>query len=199
MDMIDDDPKTLGEYEPDIFEGIIDEFLNSTKKTQESVLAEIYTPSMAPRIEKTFTEDDLVSGSEEDSEDEELIEIIYGKEKNLDPEWDCETILSTYTNTENHPTVIDMYPTRRREGVKPIKKSEPVEELSDIEQEKQNRGVPRQKKESTEEKRERKKAVKEQKKESRQNKKACRLKYRQEEIKKNKSRKGTHGVSIIPM
>lgn len=46
------------------------------------------------------------AGGFEEEAEEHLHEDVYRDEKNDEDEWDAETILSTYTNTDNHPGVI---------------------------------------------------------------------------------------------
>jgi len=42
-----------------------------------------------------------ISDSEESNEETEIIEI-----EHIEDKWDCESILSTYSTTENHPGII---------------------------------------------------------------------------------------------
>jgi len=72
------------------FNSIFDEFLQSGKKEQ-------YIPDGSIK--------DIVKNLDQEQEEksDEEYEIIYVKEK---PQWDVESILSTYTNTENHPKLI---------------------------------------------------------------------------------------------
>jgi len=72
------------------FNSIFDEFLESRKKEQ-------YIPDESIKAIVVNLEQ-----NQEEKDDEEY-EIIYVKEK---PQWDVESILSTYTNTENHPRLI---------------------------------------------------------------------------------------------
>lgn len=149
-------------------------------------------------------DDDLIINNEDDSldasDDSEELEIIFGREKDAKPEWDCETILTTYTNTENHPKLIASERSNRKPKADKIQpKNEIIEtekESSDI---KINQGVPRKKGETAEEKKQRKLKMKEMRKEKRQNKKSLKLKYQKEQMMKNKSKNASHGVTIIQM
>eukprot|EP00794_Sanderia_malayensis_P011325 gene11325-12511_t len=132
--------------------------------------------------EEDYEEDD------DDKEDEDF-EIYEEKEKE---EWDCESIVSTYSNLYNHPTTIPI-----PKKVKPIKltkkiaipvdvikRNEKTEGSDDnwvVESEKRA-GVPvfRPKNEDKEDKKMRKKAVKEAKKERRAEKKANKIAFKSE-------------------
>ncbi|KAI8364009.1 Low temperature viability protein-domain-containing protein [Choanephora cucurbitarum] len=93
--------------------------------------------------------------------------------------WDVQTVISTYSNLENHPSLIsDRGPSKRiridpKTGMpvlvevprkQPKEEEEEEEEESESEEEAENKGVARSKKESKEEKKARKQAVKEAKK-----------------------------------
>ena len=104
--------------------------------------------------------------------------------------WDCETILSTYSNIYNHPKLIEI-----PKKIKLNKKGIVVEEKDAIKEE-EDEGVDssedentavisnyRTKSETAEEKRQRKKAVKESQRSRRQVKKATKEVFKEENIK----------------
>lgn len=152
---------------------------------------------------KSSIDDDLIINDDDldYSTDSEELEVIYGREKDPKPEWDCETILTTYTNTENHPSLIE---SERSDKKNKPKKTQPkvdkeetsIEEKPEI---KVNQGEARKKGETLEEKKLRKLKMKEMRKERRQQKKSLKQQYRKEQILRNKSKNASHGVSIIQM
>uniref|UniRef100_H3A970 Protein LTV1 homolog n=1 Tax=Latimeria chalumnae TaxID=7897 RepID=H3A970_LATCH len=136
---------------------------------------------------------------EEDREDEETeeMETIVVKPK---IEWDCESILSTYSNLHNHPTLI-LDPPKR----KPIKIShktgipldalpqkgpttKQVEQMQMINDSDLPRvsTQPRPKDETKEEKKSRKQMIKEEKKERRMEKKANKMAFKMEKKRQEK-------------
>ena len=50
-------------------------------------------------------EEDGQSEEEETDDSDEFVEIIV--KENLKEKWDCESVLSTYSNLENHPSLIE--------------------------------------------------------------------------------------------
>ncbi|KAG2391846.1 hypothetical protein C9374_013331 [Naegleria lovaniensis] len=116
-----------------------------------------------------------------------------------DNRWDCETILTSYTNIYNHPSVIDDAP-RKKKQIKLSQKSglpigvigkqkvdmteEKVEE--DEFEEVVNLGQARNKNETKEERKERKKKAKELKRQKREQKKNLKNSFKEEELKQQK-------------
>ncbi|KAJ1984121.1 Protein ltv1 [Dimargaris cristalligena] len=114
--------------------------------------------------------------------------------------WDCESVLSTYSNLENHPALIPLAPSRRiklnaRTGMPSSTKPSVQSEEDNVDEDDENdedgnsvqlesvdQGVPRPKGETAEEKRLRKQAVKEQKKNRRQEKKANKMAEKQDQL-----------------
>lgn len=105
--------------------------------------------------------------------------------------WDCESIISTYSNLENHPTLIREEPKKKKKtiqlskktgipiGVLPTKEKE--EEDDDLISE--NLGKKRNKNETKEEKRLRKKMIKMENRMKRQLKKETKKAFKKEEVK----------------
>jgi len=108
-------------------------------------------------------------------------------------EWDCETVVSTYSNLENHPSLLDADIQRIKVsrktgfalGVLPEKKRHGLgavhEEEEDEEDERVNLGKARSKGETKEEKKARKALLKEEKKNRRAEKKDLKQEYKKEE------------------
>lgn len=106
--------------------------------------------------------------------------------------WDCESIISTYSNLENHPTLIREEPKKKKKtiqlskktgipiGVLPTKEKE-EEEDDDLISE--NLGKKRNKNETKEEKRLRKKMIKMENRMKRQLKKETKKAFKKEEVK----------------
>eukprot|EP01123_Difflugia_compressa_P006988 TRINITY_DN1941_c0_g1_i1.p1 TRINITY_DN1941_c0_g1~~TRINITY_DN1941_c0_g1_i1.p1 ORF type:complete len:148 (+),score=50.52 TRINITY_DN1941_c0_g1_i1:3-446(+) len=122
---------------------------------------------------------------EGEGEEDELLEEITLKDKRS--QWDCESIVSTYSNLYNHPAVIGAPENRiklNKRGFPDIKpKEEEEEEEEEDEEEKVNSGIPRQRNETLEQKKQRKKAVKEERKLKREQKKDLKVAYKEETIK----------------
>lgn len=110
-------------------------------------------------------------------------------------QWDAATILTTYTNTENHPSIIRAPRKGKINKIKLSKKGIPLgvlgdgagrkagEEEEDDEEEWEepvNVGKARPKKETREEKAARKRAVKQARREARQAKKAMKMAFKKE-------------------
>jgi len=118
----------------------------------------------------------------EDSSSIEM-EPIMVKEK---AQWDCESILSTYTNTENHPQIIEI---PKLDKIVVNKKGFPVIQKQEEEKEEivvENFGKKRDRNETPQEKAERKRIIKEQKRNRRTEKKAVKEEFN-EEIQKQRN------------
>ncbi|KAJ1881251.1 Protein ltv1 [Coemansia sp. RSA 486] len=143
--------------------------------------------------------------AEEDGErttkqEEEYFDQLF-KEKERTP-WDCQTILTTYSTLDNHPSVI--YEKRtprirvsRKTGFPVVENAQEEEEErgdgdeeSDKEEEvKENKGKPRAKGETSEEKRARKKMIQEAKRNRREQKKENQGVFAEKRDRKMQSRK----------
>ncbi len=150
--------------------------------------------------------------AEVNSEDDGEYEEIEVEDEEEQKRWDCETILTTYSNLENHPRLISESITlkglakKRKQqiqlsqrsglpiGVIPVKKKPEKEEESDDEytdddgeeEVEMNEGRARPKKETKEEKALRKKMVKQMKQEKRSQKKALKQAFKSEEKEQTK-------------
>ncbi|CAG8834961.1 791_t:CDS:2, partial [Racocetra persica] len=107
--------------------------------------------------------------------------------------WDCQSILSTYSNLENHPTLIREQP-HKKSNTDPDGKNFLKNEESDSERQVevaedengQIRGIPRSKIESKEEKKQRKASVKAERKTRRLEKKSFKQAFAKEHLRQNK-------------
>eukprot|EP01126_Amoeba_proteus_P066794 TRINITY_DN9737_c0_g1_i5.p1 TRINITY_DN9737_c0_g1~~TRINITY_DN9737_c0_g1_i5.p1 ORF type:complete len:192 (-),score=63.49 TRINITY_DN9737_c0_g1_i5:91-666(-) len=145
----------------------------------------------ARKMEDTGEEDDG-SGSDSvsvDSADEELARELTEtlSLKRNDVGWDCESIISTYSNTENHPCLIVVPDAEAK--IKLGSRGAPklphsgggVEEKKEVVS-KINVGAPRKKNETLEEKKMRKSKIKESRRQNRSEKKATKVAFKEEEI-----------------
>lgn len=133
--------------------------------------------------------ENLVCRYQQDDVDnvDNLIEIV---KEEPHVKWDCESIISTYSNLYNHPKVIQDAPTSKKSKdvtqKKPVEDT-PLEEETDINTSYVDKSIfQRNKNESKEEKMLRKKMVKEAKKERRQEKKATKTAFKVEQTRQNK-------------
>lgn len=163
-----DDLKVPG-FDTKDYNNILDDFIKTNKKEQ-------YQPDIGGIKDaiKQLAKDD-------NSSEEEKYDIVYIKEK---PQWDVESILSTYTNTDNHPNILAV--PEDEKAIKINKKGFPILE-NDVDEDKEetnepaiNEGVARNKNETKEEKKARKNALKEQRKNKREQKKDLKNEFRKE-------------------
>ncbi|KAL0480663.1 ltv1 [Acrasis kona] len=129
----------------------------------------------------------LQQGKEEFEEsDEEFDKVEVKKEQ----KWDAESIISTYSNLENHPKLIieKKVNLSKKSGIplNVLPKKENEEEEEDDQDLHENMGIPRAADETQEEKKERKKFVKMYKKMMREQKKALKTAFKSEEVKQSK-------------
>lgn len=160
--------------------------------------------------ENTGEEMDANSDESEEEKDMVNVEIEEPGEK-----WDCESILSTYSNIYNHPKLIEE-PSKSREkkieltsrlGIPNESLKKPGLSRKQIEQAERDARVAdrastyRPKDESAQEKKERKQAIKEERKERRQEKKANKKAFTEEKIRLEKEMKNLknnlQGVKIV--
>ncbi|KAL6111119.1 ltv1 [Pungitius sinensis] len=161
------------------------------QKDKEYVKLDEMGPKELPVLKEEDDEDD-----EEDKEDEMERIVIRAQ----DEKWDCETIISTYSNIYNRPKMIQEPP-----KTKPIRVSQKtgipldvlpakgltakqVERMALINDSDLQRvsTLPRDKEESKEERRARKQAIKEERKERRVEKKANKVAFREEKVRQEK-------------
>lgn len=140
----------------------------------------------------------VLKEEEEDEEGEEEMETLVIKAP--EEKWDCETIISTYSNIYNRPKVIEDPP-----KLKPIRVSNktgipldvlPARGLTTKQAERMTRindsdlprvsTQPRSKEESKEERKSRKQAIKEERKERRVEKKANKMAFKEEKVRQEK-------------
>jgi len=167
------------------------EFVPENERTLDAIKGDKDLKASALKFVENYNSD----------EDEKNYDIVHVKEK---PKWDCETIISTYSNLYNRPKVVedDGFSTRSKISVsksgmiKTDKKVRIGSELKKMEQEYQEerseykfRPQKRDKGETKDEKKKRKAAVKEAKRDRRIEKKETRAAFAQEF--KEESRKVT--------
>ncbi|RMC12880.1 hypothetical protein DUI87_10405 [Hirundo rustica rustica] len=159
---------------------------------------------------------DCPANEESEEEKEEIVTVVIEEPKE---KWDCESILSTYSNLYNHPTLI-----KEPSKPKPIKISQktgiPLHVLpqkgltaKQVERMQMINGSdlpkastqPRSKAESKEDRKARKQAIKEERKERRMEKKANKLAFKQEKTRQEKEllnlkqNMQDHAVSEVPI
>ncbi|KAI6181383.1 Protein LTV1-like protein [Aphelenchoides besseyi] len=137
----------------------------------------------------------------EAGEETEKIEVEVRSKK---ARWDCESIVSTYSNLYNHPTVIREQPKRKTAGLtkKDLRELNDTNEQMDVDMVSTRTGrsvcTVRSRGETTEERRERKKAVKDERRDRRQERKANRVAFK-EEKKRMDAQRGTVNVHGRPI
>lgn len=156
------------------------------QKEKESLRPEDLGPKELPVLEEV-----------ESSEEEELETVVM---EAPEEKWDCETIISTYSNIYNRPRVIEEPQKQKlirvsvRSGI-PLDVLPPrgptakqAERMSRINDSDLPRAAtqPRSREESTEERRVRKQAVREERKERRAEKKANKTAFKQEKVRQEK-------------
>lgn len=141
-------------------------------------------------------------------------------EQKQEPQWDVESYVSTYTNTENHPRLIDQSSLNRRihlgrEGV-PVgvlqherkraaretrdrRRAEDEAYLASREQSRVNVGVARPKDETPEERKARKEAAKLEKRVTRETKRALKDSFRKESVRQQRQEAGQSRATIVHM
>jgi len=179
-------------YHASVFEHVFDKFLGEkTTCPYETPLAEEShddkeeeekgTPRLS-EIEKENLSAVLLAAELSESSEEEKLEELFVREKRS--QWDCESVVSTYSNLDNHPAIITETENRiklNKRGFPALR--EPKNEEEDEDEEKLNLGVARQKNETLQEKKQRKKATKEDRRVKREKKKELKVAYREETTK----------------
>ncbi|XP_019851057.1 PREDICTED: protein LTV1 homolog [Amphimedon queenslandica] len=160
--------KEVGEIENMLLETAMDEF-------------DIKHKSLRKKLEKAQNSERVeIEYSESESEEELLMEAGGGREGER---WDCESILSTYSNLYNHPTLIEV---PSSEQTKTRKESMSTDCDSNEATIKLRAITIRPKNESAEEKKARKRGVKNERRERRSIKKSNRDTFKREELKLTK-------------
>lgn len=183
------------------FENVMDDFLQSYeltgKKMQQVLEGSTGTDKLDTTRDALLDEDKTREESKKEllktgmriieesnartrkQDDEELNEMLKANEKKRTP-WDCQTILTTYSTLDNHPSTI--YEERapkinisRKTGFPLVQEGD--EQPTEEEGEKENKGKARSKGETKEEKWARKKQLQEEKRNRREAKKESRDEY----------------------
>eukprot|EP01117_Protostelium_nocturnum_P012991 TRINITY_DN4813_c0_g1_i1.p1 TRINITY_DN4813_c0_g1~~TRINITY_DN4813_c0_g1_i1.p1 ORF type:complete len:385 (+),score=121.51 TRINITY_DN4813_c0_g1_i1:295-1449(+) len=132
----------------------------------------------------------------------EKVQIEMEEDDEEEEKWDCESIISTYSNLENHPKLIVEESKRKIKlsnksglpvGVLPQKPKKKME--SEIIPE--NKGVRRNREETKEEKKLRKNAIKEERSKQRELKKDLRVAFKNEKLNQQQQFTPTTGLSTI--
>ncbi|KAL6598411.1 hypothetical protein LY90DRAFT_671392 [Neocallimastix californiae] len=188
---------------PEHYDKLFDEFLDSKdvlgKKVIEKFAGGVPSEQIAELREELKTKEfDILKYEEEQSNKKEKVQMIERElsknEKRERNNWDCETIITTYTNIYNHPKMIKDDSIKKihvtRKGLPIVEKEVSEEEEEEEEYEvRENKGVARNKKETKEEKKARKAMVKNAKKERREAKKATKKAFKKEHMKQEKIQK----------
>jgi len=188
---------------PEHYDKLFDEFLDSKdvlgKKVIEKFAGGVPSEQIAELREELKTKEfDILKYEEEQSNKKEKVQMIERElsknEKRERNNWDCETIITTYTNIYNHPKMIKDDSVKKihvtRKGLPIVEKEISEEEEEEEEYEvRENKGVARNKNETKEEKKARKAMVKNAKKERREAKKATKKAFKKEHIKQEKIQK----------
>ncbi|NXU63560.1 LTV1 protein, partial [Horornis vulcanius] len=176
-------------------------YINTDNARLQEVLDDYYKEKAknCVKLDTLEPDEDLDSLANEESEEEneEIVTVVIEEPKE---KWDCESILSTYSNLYNHPTLI-----KEPSKPKPIKISQktgiplhilPQKGLTakQVERMQMINGSdlpkastqPRSKAESKEDRKARKQAIKEERKERRMEKKANKLAFKQEKTRQEK-------------
>ena len=137
--------------------------------------------NLVPKKELSEKEEQDEEEEEEEEEETEIIRVCVPQDK--EDRWDCETILSTYSNLYNHPKIIEA-PSKKKNKAKKISVCEAAPEP---EPERERPITYRPAGETLEEKKARKNAVKEEKRLRRQEKKEHKLAFKAESLKQKKA------------
>ncbi|CAO3693312.1 unnamed protein product [Rhizopus stolonifer] len=215
----DEDEEIDGEERAD-FDAILDDFLEKYeivgKKMQPKLEGESSTqkldtirqsfikPDIKEEEQRTrvkLTREALEAASKTPLTREALNDMPQRPTEKKRATWDCQTIISTYSNLENHPSLINDKGPQKRIRIDPKtgmpvlveverkqkkKESEETDEEEEEEEEEdesipENKGVARSKAESKDEKKARKNAAKEAKKNRREEKKTNQAMFKNEE------------------
>eukprot|EP00833_Pecoramyces_ruminatium_P001893 jgi/Orpsp1_1/1175925/evm.model.c7180000055744.1 len=188
---------------PEHYDKLFDEFLDSKdvlgKKVIEKFAGGIPSEQIAELREELKTKEfDILKYEEEQSNKKEKVQMIERElsknEKRERNNWDCETIITTYTNIYNHPKMIKDDTVKKihvtRKGLPIVEKEISEEEEEEEEYEvRENKGIARNRNETKEEKKARKAMVKNAKKERREAKKATKKAFKKEHMKQEKIQK----------
>eukprot|EP00743_Colponemidia_sp_Colp-15_P004238 GILK01004572.1.p1 GENE.GILK01004572.1~~GILK01004572.1.p1 ORF type:complete len:537 (+),score=138.56 GILK01004572.1:57-1667(+) len=189
----EDDPTARGNVDMSMFEDVLDDYIETHIKHK-------YEHQPVSQMKDQVLKERLLEAAQRyDAEDEVPVKQEYVvMEEDGQEEWDAETILSTYSNLDNHPAVIGVPPKRIQLskklgiplGVLDRKPDAIAEEDSadsdsgdedDAEVRTNFQAQPRPKDETPEERKERKKRIKEERRANRQRKKQVKEVFKTEE------------------
>ncbi|KAK0208687.1 Low temperature viability protein-domain-containing protein [Desarmillaria ectypa] len=100
----------------DDFSSMMDEFLNDYEILGRKMKPKLEGDSGAEKLEtlrRAMGQDQRVKEFYNDDDDTPKEDLFLELDENKKDRWDCETILTTYTNLENHPRLIRTRDTRR--------------------------------------------------------------------------------------
>ncbi|KAJ7269273.1 Low temperature viability protein-domain-containing protein [Mycena haematopus] len=119
----DDAPELITSRED--FESMMDEFLNDFEILGRKLKPKLEGDSGAAKLEtlrRAMGQDERVRAAREDDDDDDDVLMPLDIDDRKD-RWDCETILTTYSNLENHPRLIRARDAdRRKTPVLPVPK-----------------------------------------------------------------------------
>ncbi|RIA99254.1 Low temperature viability protein [Glomus cerebriforme] len=206
-DIESDDESTSSQIRQD-FSQILDEFLNKYEINGRKIVQKLEGDNVQDQLETMRHGFGKINVDDDNSSQNGIIkETKYKKsrdnfvhveseEKDKRQAWDCQSILSTYSNLENHPTLIRERSHRininRKTGLPIVEssiednKNDEDEEIEVKENEKVNLGAARSKIESKEEKKLRKQNIKAEKKNRRIEKKSLKQAFAKERTKQTK-------------
>ena len=128
-----------------------------------------------------------------DSDIDSKLDEIYFQPREAE-QWDCESILSTFSNLYNHPKVLSLPPVSRKQRCG--ERQEDTASAGDVSVVSSRKVYQRNKGETGEERRERKQAVRQERREARGRKKETKDIYK---VERSSLRNQTSNVSIVPV
>jgi len=91
------------------FGSMVNEFLNDFEIVGRKMKPKLEGDSGPEKLDvlrRAMGQDERVRISNDGNEEDDIDDLISSDEEDKKDRWDCETILSTYTNLENHPRLI---------------------------------------------------------------------------------------------
>jgi protein LTV1 len=142
---------TQQEFEQRHVATILQEFLQEEQSQRGNILVDLAT-TREPQIMEQIKQ-----AQRKTKKNVSSVDLLHEQVTQPEEQWDCESIISTYSNLENHPTMLDQ--TRRRRPILDAIQESSTSEEEDIKLV-ANKGIPRNKHETPEEKRLRKQQIK---------------------------------------
>ncbi|CAB4403932.1 unnamed protein product [Rhizophagus irregularis] len=217
-----DDESTSSQIRQD-FSQILDEFLDKYEINGRKVVQKLEGDNAQDQLEtirqglgKVIVNDDNSSQNETIKEEKrgDIFVHVDSEEKDEGQNWDCQSILSTYSNLENHPTLIREKSRKKSQKINinqktglPIVKLSTENKTDEEEEEERDKGIEKQEKEENEkvnfgkarsknepkeEKKLRKQNIKSERKKRRTEKKSLKQAFAKEHTKQNKI---SHNIS----